>query len=363
MKILQVSSARNFGGGEKHLADLVEGLTARGHEVFLAAPARSLLRERANLPAENFLPLNIGNSLDLFAARQISALIRKHEFEIVHAHPARDYFPASLAARLAPQAKLVLTRHVLFPMKGLHRLALSNVARVIAVSGAVEKQLREQGNFPPEKIVLIPNGIDAGHWSGAPHEKLREEFRAAHGIPGGAFLVGTVGELKKLKGQEDLILAAEIILQQFPEAHFVITGKDNTAGGEYRRYLQNLAGAAGAADRVLWLDWVEDTAPLLHALDVFVSASHSESFGLAMLEAMASGCAVVATETEGAKELLGKKNLAPVEDPLKLAQAVCEILSDGDKRAALGKELQARAGNDFDLQKMIDATEKLYLEL
>jgi len=362
MKILQVSSAGNFGGGEKHLADLTQGLRAKGHEVFLAAPARSPLRARLNLPAENFLTLRIGGALDIFAARQISALVRKHDFEIVHAHLARDYFPAALAARFSRRAKIVLTRHVLFPMKSLQRAALSNVARVIAVSAAVEKQLREQGIFPPDKIVLIPNGIDVEHWAGAAHEKLRGEFRATHGIPDTAALIGTVGELKKLKGQEDLILAAEIILQQFPDSYFVITGKDNS-GGEYRRHLQNLAGAIGAADRFIWLDWVEDTAPLLHALDVYVSASHSESFGLAMLEAMASGCAVVATGTEGAKELLGNKDLVPVENALRLAQAVSEMLSDGDKRVSLGKELQARAKNNFDLRKMIDATERLYLEL
>ncbi len=362
MRILQISSAKTFGGGEKHLADLIRGLGEKGHEVFLAAPARSPLRGESGLPAENFLPLKIGGALDLFAARQLSALISRHKFEIVHAHLARDYFPAALAARLNRTAKLVLTRHVLFPLGPLHRIALSNAARVIAVSGAVEKQLREQKIFPAEKIVLIPNGITVEHWSEAPREELRREFRAAHNIPPEALLTGTVGELKKLKGQEDLILAAEIILQQFPGSYFVVAGKDNS-GGAYKRHLQNLAVAIGAADRFIWLDWVEDTAPLLHALDVFVSASHSESFGLAMLEAMAAGCAVAATTTEGAKELLGNKNLARVEDPLKLAEAVCSLLRDGDRRAALGKQLQARAKNNFAIEKTIDATETLYSEV
>jgi len=113
---------------------------------------------------------------------------------------------------------------------------------------------------------------------------------------------------------------------------------------------------------ILWLDRVEDTAPLLHALDVFVSASHSESFGLAILEAMASGCAVASTETEGAKELLKGQVLVPIGNALKLAGAICELLGDNEKRSAAGRKNQ-EAAQQYDFARMIDATEKLYLEL
>ncbi len=384
MRILQVSSAKNFGGGEKHLVDLMRGLAARGHEVFLAAPGNTALRERLpklapSLTGENFLDIKIRHALDIPAARRIAKFIRENNIDVVHAHLARDYVPASLAARFSPRAKLVLTRHVLFPMNGLQKFALSNVSRVIAVSRAVETGLRGQRIFPAEKIVTIPNGIDVSHWMHFPRardadidtggtgantrEDTRRAFRQSHGIPDGAFLIGTVGELKKLKGQEDLILAAEMILRKFPGAYFVIVGRDNSPAGEYLAHLQNLAAAIDAADRFIWLDWVEDTAPLLHALDVFVSASHSESFGLAILEAMASACAVVSSETEGAKELLGDKNLVPLEDPVKLAKAVCGLLGDDEARKNLGGDLQLRARENFALEKMIGATEKLYLEL
>ena len=369
MRILQISSAKSFGGGEKHLVDLIGGLSGKGHEVFLAAPENSPLRGKLpGLKDENFIDAGIRHALDIPAAFKIAGIISEKNIDIVHAHLARDYVPAALATRFAAAkaAKFVLTRHVLFPMKGLHRLALSNVSRVIAVSSAVEKQLRTQRVFPPEKIVTIPNGIDVAHWAGGPAEEMRMAFRAKHQIPNDAFLIGAVGELKKLKGQEDLILAAEMVLQKFPGTRFVIVGLDNSPDGGYRVHLQNLAAAIGAADNFIWLDWVDDTAPLLHALDVFVSASHTESFGLAILEAMAAGCAVVSTGTEGAKELLGEKYLVtpiPVEDPVRLATALCSLLGDETLRKELGRSLQVRAAENFDLATMINATEKLYLEL
>ncbi len=232
------------------MADLINGLAGRGHEVFLAAPADSPFRGKTGLPAENIFPVNVRSALDISAARQLAALIKTHRIEIVHAHVARDYFPVSLAARLGRLAqaaggtKFVLTRHVLFPMKTLHRFALANVSRVIAVSKAVADQLTEERVFAPEKIVHIANGIDISHWRDAPHEDLRAGFRSSHGIPPGAPMVGAVGELKKLKGQEDLLLAAEMILQRFPETYFVIAGADNSGGG-YLKHLQGLAAVIG----------------------------------------------------------------------------------------------------------------------
>ena len=79
-----------------------------------------------------------------------------------------------------------------------------------------------------------------------------------------------------------------------------MVGLDHSVGQPFRRELKRLAGVLGLADRFLWLDWLEDTAPFFAAIDVFVSPSHSESFGLAILEAMARGKAVAATETDGA---------------------------------------------------------------
>ncbi len=365
MRILQISSAKNFGGGEKHLVDLVIGLRRRGHEVFLAVPDGSPVAEKIEtFPTENILRVKIKNSSDVLAAVRIAKFIKKNGIEIVHAHAAKDYLPASVAVRIAKPAKLVLTRHVLFPMKRMQKLALSNVSKVIAVSAAVEANLKR--TFPPEKIVKIPNGIETEKWADSDKEKLFREFRFLHNIDFDAPLVGTIGELKRLKGQQDFVLAAGEIVKKFPETHFVIVGTDNSFKKDFRRELKRLVKVFGLEDRFLFLDWVEDTAPLLAAMDIFVSASHSESFGLAILEAMASGKAIIATETEGAKELIenGKSGkLVPVKEPLKFAEAVEEFLSTEKMREDFGRQAQAAARENFSLEKMIEQTEKVYQTL
>ncbi len=365
MRILQISSAKNFGGGEKHLVDLTRGLTGRGHDLFLAvAPDSPILEKLQNFQKENLLQIAIKNSIDVFSARKLSKFIREKNIEVVHAHLAKDYLPASLAIRAAPQTKLVFTRHVLFSMKSLHKFFLINVDKVIAVSNAVEETLKK--TFPAEKIITIPNGIEIENWSSVNRENLGKEFRFEHNISFDAPLVGIVGELKLLKGQRDFVLAAQLVARKFPGAHFVIVGKDNSYKKDFRRELKRLIKVFDLEKRILFLDWVEETASLLAALDVFVSASHSESFGLAIVEAMASGKAIVSTETGGAKELLENNRngkLVSVKEPIQLAAAIESFLEDKNLRRTFGEQARKKAKEKYGLERMIAETEKVYKEI
>lgn len=362
MRILQISSAKHFGGGEKHLVDLSRGLHQKGHEVFVALRKENGFDEKLDfLGSENRLHVSLRNALDVLSAHKIAKFLRKHEIDIVHAHLARDYPPASMAVRLFPESKLIITRHVLFPMKGLHKLVLKNVSRAIAVSKAVERNLKN--TFPEEKIVHIPNGIETEKWDYKDKEKLSQEFRFENNIPFDAKLICTIGELKKLKGQKDFISAAAEVAKIFPDTYFLIAGEDNSADSAFEQSLKKKVEELGLDKRFLFLEWTEDMTPLLSSMDVFVSPSHSESFGLAILEAMAAKTAVVATETAGAKELLDHtdiKVLSPIKDPSKLAENICGLLENDMLRENLGESNQKRAREDFSLEEMIEKTESLY---
>jgi L-malate glycosyltransferase len=363
MRILQVSSARTYGGGERHVVDLCRGLKARGHEVFAALRPTSTWVDRLDfLPVENKLLVSIRNSFGVLSAMRIAEFARDNKIDIIHAHVARDYIPASIACLAAKPAKFVLTRHVLFPMKPFNRFALKNLSRAIGVSDAAGNELRMI--FPQDKVTVIANGLDIDNFTRRSPEELRQEFRAFHSIPPEAPVVGTLGELKELKGQTEFVLAAQEILKAVPDCHFVVVGQDNTLDGQFRRELKRLVSVLGMEERFLWLDWLEDTAPFYSAIDVFVSPSHSESFGLAILEAMARGKAAVATKTDGAKQLLkGCGKLVPLNDPVALAGAITELLQDPAEAAEMGEKARKTAAEKYSLTKMLDGTEALYNEL
>ncbi len=364
MKILHICSARKIGGGERHVADLTNLLAKREHDVYVAVlPSSPLLSSLRALPKQNIFTLRKRSALSIAGLIELSRFIVEQQIEIIHAHAARDYMLAVLAARCAKNApKLILTRHVLFPLKKIHKLTLRHTARVIAVSQAVADSLIKQNIFEPGKIVLIHNGVDANLFACNSVEQNRKQFHSQTGVSP-RFLVGMVGDLAPIKGQDDFIRAAAIIVAQQRDVDFVIAGEDKSRTGENRARLERLVSQLGLTERVHFTGWLDDVKPLLSALDLFVSPSRYESFGLAMIEAMASRVPVIATKSEGAMEIIedgetGK--LVPIGNVELLAQTMRDLLSNKEERERLGARALISIQRRFSLDRMVDATEALY---
>lgn len=360
MRILQISSARTLGGGERHVADLSNALAARGHEVYAALPHASPLRNELNrLPPSNIITLPLRNALDAASALRLARVVREKRIDIIHAHMARDYPLAALARRCAPHSRLIITRHVLFPMKRLNALTLRQASRVVAVSEAVADALRVRRIVPARRIAVIPNGIDLERLDASLHDFNRDRYRRLLQTRA-RFIVGTVGELSHVKGQDVFIRAASIIARALgDEVEFLIIGEDASRTGETRERLQNLIAEHGLQKRVRLLGRREDVAQLLSCLDVFVSASRSEAFGLAIVEAMACGVPVLAAATEGAREIIedpATGRLVPVDDFAALAEAVLTLIRHPHAHA----HISAHARERFSLKRMVDATEEVY---
>ena len=98
MRVLQISSAKTYGGGERHVIDLSRGLLERGHEVFAAVRPTCTWRKRLDfLPEEHVFEVSIRNSFGVLSAMRIAEFVRDNDIELIHAHVARDYVPASIA--------------------------------------------------------------------------------------------------------------------------------------------------------------------------------------------------------------------------------------------------------------------------
>ena len=369
MRILQLSSASTLGGGERHFADLSHALAARGHDVYAALRPDSPLRERLSLPDANVVALPLRNALDVASASRLAAFARENEIEIIHAHVARDYPLAAHAARLAKGTRLVLTRHVPFALNSLHRLALANVSRVIAVSAGVARKLREQGIFSPDKIRVVPNGVDFDHYDRALEGFEREKYRRTLSTSA-RLLVGTVGELSEAKGQEDFVRAAASVVRRAGSAQggatgveFLIVGEDNSEDQRARRRLERIIEEESLRGRVHFRGYAPDLPRLLAALDVYVSASRAEAFGLATVEAMICGAPVVATATDGSREIVedGRTGrLVPVGNVEALAAALAELLKDARERERFSTNALHSVTERFSLKRMVDETERIY---
>jgi glycosyltransferase involved in cell wall biosynthesis len=366
VNILQISSAASIGGGERHLVDLADGLVARGHQVTVAARRDSPLVGKFNrVSPDKIRTVRLRNSFDFTSAMALRRLVREHSIDVIHAHLARDYPLAAIAVRGLPKTRLILTRHVLFPLGRFHRLILGRASAIIAVSSAVRAKLIQQGLTNETKIRVIHNGIDIDRFAGSNSADSDHSIRQQLGFPKYAKLVGSVGSLVSLKGHGDLIRAAAIVSQTDPDTYFVIIGDERPGDQSSVSGLRELIAQTGMAHRVKLMRGVADVAPWLGELDLFVSASHTESFGLAIVEALAAGCAVLATATEGATEVLenGKTGqLIPVGDVAALAAGITDLLAHPKKRARLGEQGRAQARLLFNRDRMVAETERLYFE-
>ena len=347
-----------FGGGERHLADLSRALVELGHEVYAAAvPGSPLWAELSFLPPDRRLELSRINYPKNVTS--LAKFARAHEIEVVHAHAARDYHLAALAVKLAvslgARSRLVLTRHVLFPLRNINKPLLKGAARVIAVSQAVAESLRQNGVIESSKITVVHNGIDIDRFE-----------RPIVGNNDSRVVIGTVGHLAPIKGHDIFVRAAALISARRQDVQFVVIGEDKSPEKDHRKSLENLVSELGLKGIVTMPGWRDDMPAMLSSLTVFVSAARSEPFGLAIVEAMAAGLPIVATASEGALEIIedghtGK--LVPVEDHEALAQAINTLLDNPAERERLARNAHLAARERFSLARMARDTEQVYREV
>ena len=227
---------------------------------------------------------------------------------------------------------------------------------MIAPSASVAAALREQGLFAESKIASIPYGIDIDHYA-----QRRTSPKTSDGR-----LIGMIGHLSPIKGQDIFIRAAASISAGREGIDFLIVGEDKAADGRNRAEIERLIAELGMSDRVTLIGWQDDVRDVLQTLDIFVCPSRIEPFGLVMVEAMAAGVPVVATRSEGAVEIIEDGvtgRLVPIGDTIALAEAIRTLLAD----PALGRRLAQNALTSvldrFSIERMIAETERVYKDI
>jgi len=365
MRILQVCSAEGIGGGEVHVADLSLGLLERGIEVEMAVRPTSKLPEyvarRNHARAADLVwhQLPFRNAMDLSSVRGLAAVLTKRSIDVVHAHVARDYPVAALAASPGKRAALVITRHHYLPLKGniVYRRMLAN-ARIIAVSESVRKTVIESLGCSPSRVHRISNWVDLSRHV-TPRQRGAE--RHAFGITK-RVAVALIGQITPLKGQDEFVKAAAQICAGRSDVEFLIAGLDAEPGAPFESRLRREVREFGIGESVRFLGQVEDLTGLLAAVDAVIVPSWNEAFSLVTAEAMAAGRAVVASRTGALEELVTDQKtglLVPPRDPAALATAIVRLAEDPSLVEFLGNNAKI-AAERFSRDHSIDSVVNVY---
>jgi L-malate glycosyltransferase len=363
MKILQVCSASEMGGGEVHVADLVRGLATRGHAVYLAVRPDSPLRESLAGVIASWHEMPLRNSLDLQSARAIAHLVAEQGIDIVHAHMGRDYLVAALACKQAAGVKLILTRHHYLPLKrgALYRWMLRDLDAVIAVSDSVRESVIERLQLPAERVRMIPNWIDPDRFKPTDRDAARAMFRVRSNI-----VVACIGQITEAKGQEEFVRAAASLARIRTDVEFLIAGEERHEGKSFTQHLEALAHSLGLGDKLRFLGRVNHIPELLAAVDVVVVPSWDEGFSLVTIEAMAARRAVLASNIGGIAGII-KDNVTglmfPPRDVHALTDKLLWMVSDAPLRERLSVQAQRDVYTRYGRDQIIDQIEALYVEV
>jgi lipopolysaccharide/colanic/teichoic acid biosynthesis glycosyltransferase/glycosyltransferase involved in cell wall biosynthesis len=304
---------------------------------------------------------------DLTSVARLYAHLRRHPVDIVHTHSSKAGFVGRLAARLAGVPVVIHTAHgfafqddrhpwVRPLYVGIERLAGRWTTVLLCVSRDERALALAHRLVDPARAEVIYNSIDP-----AAADACREPdtaLRSRLGLDATPYLVGTVANLRPEKGLDDFIRAARLVLDRRDDVSFLIVGSGSLASRLEEQIARlDLAGRVviTRSDGAIW--------PYLSIMDVFVSTSLREGLPYAILEAMAMGRAIVATEVTGSRELIedgATGRLVPPRTPARVADAVASLLASAEARAAFGAAARRRVEERHDVARAIPALEVLY---
>jgi glycosyltransferase involved in cell wall biosynthesis len=301
------------------------------------------------------------HSLDVRIWPQLVDLIRDRRIDIVHAHDYKTDFLALLLARYTRIVPIATVHGWIWNTRReriYNRLDLEVLRRfpaVITVSGAIRRQVIAGGSAP-DRVHHIVNGVDHRIYrqTAGTRDRIRGEFR----IPADAPLIGAVGRLSREK-RFDLLLTAAARLS--PDVHVLIVGD-----GPERVALQTSTSSLGMSERVRFAGARRDVPDLLQALDLYVQSSDTEGIPNAVLEAMSTSVAVVATDVGGTSELIanGIHGLLVLPDRRDLLEnAIQQALTDGVLRARMAAAARQRVEQELSFEARMAKVESLYCGL
>jgi glycosyltransferase involved in cell wall biosynthesis len=357
MFAVHIDTARTWRGGQNQVLLSVLGMRALGHRTLLVAHAGGELRQRAR-EGLDLVPITPKTELDLGAAWKLSRLLKQLAPDVVHAHDPHGVAMAALALSMqtgSATAPLIASRRVDFHLRGnaLSRWKYRQVDCFVCASEAIRRMLVGDG-VAEDRTVTVPEGIDLGRVMAAPVAELHKELWLPHHAP----IVGNVAALVPHKGQRHLIDAAALVVRRMPDARFVIAGE-----GELRPSLERQIKDLRLEKHVFLTGFRPDVLSLHKAFDLFVMSSVTEGLGTSLLDAMACGKAIVATEAGGIPEVVvnGQTGvLVPPRDPEALAKPIVTLLEDETLRRRLGEAGRARVHERFSAERMVADTLRVY---
>ena len=377
-KVIHIITRLDKGGSAENTFLTLKGLDKSRYEVSLiAGPVDDPSQDRRDQIEESGvryiqvpqLRRNIHLFYDFTALLKIYRFLKREKPDIIHTHTSKAGLLGRLAARLARVPSIIHTPHghVFFGYFGalktkifilFEKLASRITSKIVALTPREKSDYLSFKVTSEEKLAVIPSGIELHKYQHAPREE-RSKLRKELGIAEHSAVVGTAGRLVPVKGPQFLLQAFKQVISEHPETYLVFAGD-----GPLRKSLEKNAVDMDLAKNIIFAGWRDDMARVLSIFDIFCLPSLNEGMGRVLVEAMALGKPVVASDVGGIPDLIipGKNGfLVPPRNPGELARQILFLIKNREEAAKMGragKEMVSAFSDEIMVKKIAELYEK-----
>lgn len=391
MKIAFIEQDSGIGGAEINLFYLLHGLNGEQFSPVVVVPYEGPLTERLKemavqyqvIPRSKFIststyilgrkifnPLAVVYDFFVFLPTiwKLRRFLKREKIDIVHTNSMLAHIYGSIAAKIAGIPCIWHMQDIVDPkmVLGIARKAVVFLGailpgKIVVVSKAVGQMVTGRSI---QKVQVVYNGTDIEKFSPEiDGSGIRKEFK----IAADEFVVGIVGQLVKWKGHAEFLKAASAVVRSLPNTKFLIVGDTTFGYKDYKDELIQLADELGISSKVILTGNRNEIPSVIRAMDVMVHASlKPEPFGLVIVEGMASGIPVVASNRGGPLEIIenGKDGfLVNPEETDMLANKIIELLKDQSLRQKIAEAARKKVVEQFSIKNFVTQFQKIYLEV
>lgn len=352
LKILQIISSSATSGAERHVLSLSKLLIERGHSVEVICPSGGWLAEGLREKGINVHETEMKGRGWFKTTAYVMRRMRSEQIDLVHSHLTRATYFGAVSGLLC-RVPAISTVHVANHDQVYKRMARGQ-NKLIAVSNYVKGMLHGRG-IRDQFIETVYNGTDFQDIGATPASDVKREF----GIPDDSRIIGLVGRVCREKGHPLMLDAMRKIAREHPNAHLMMVGRIEPG---FEPEMRQIVGDAGLQDRLTFTGVRHDVPRLIDACEFTAMPSHQETFGVAAIEAMARGKAVIASKVGGLPEVVRHRQTGLLVDlrSESIAEASNYLLSNALESEQMGAQGKSIVQQKFTLRHMVDRVEAVY---
>jgi len=360
-KVLYLLNHAGKAGTERYLQSLVEKLNTRKIKAHFAYNEEGLLVQNLeNLGVETF-KIKMNNPFDIAAVIKLAILCKKLDIDIIHTQYLRENYIALLSRIINPRVRVIWTNHFILPnnaaLKITNRILTRLQAGIIAVCNRGKEMMIQNGN-DGRKIRVIFNGVDPGFWGKPEKSTIREEFNISSDTfillcgsrfaydKGHEFLVNSIRELKKITNKKFVLILAN-------------DGPLLEARKQQVKYME-------LENEIIFAGFRKDIKNLYTGADLYVNSSWHEALSMAIIEVLAAGVPVIATNMGGNSDIINDRTncgmLVEYNDAKGMAKAIKKVMEDDNLKKELALNALKAVNNVFNLEKNVKETYNVYKE-